>query len=768
MSHRLLIHTDTPCLYSGLARCGRELAKRFFEATEKIEDKDINKFQIAYAGWHHQIKPYNYPYFIYPIKKSGKYEDQEFKEILDDFDPDIILSIGDIWNFSKIFNVIQAQKEKKKTLKWLLWLTVDGENWHSSWKNILNLADEVCVFSEFGQKVVKDLVGYECKVIYPGVDKDTFKKIDVNFRTKDQNLPFNLINTFIVLNINQNTDRKNFPLTIEAFRDFAKDKDDVFLLLVTNPEDPYGFDLWDLISKFKLKKKVAITKETGPLKGMSDEKLNLIYNIASVLVNTSIGEGFSLPTLEAMAVGLPVITTNYAATAELVDKGSGNKIDIAAYIYGYSGVKRAIASKDDLVRKLENLYQDYKTNKSVRNEISSKSIDFASSITWDKTAESLIESFDSLLEKKEEKDISFVKTNVKISECKPLIIIPSWGKNCGIAEYTKSLLEEIKNLKQSSSVFASYSYSEISNLIKTNNYNLMHIEHEFSFFRNFAEFKQLLRNAKELKAKIVLTLHSLVPGLKDENETILDYSDNVIVHCNAFKEILEENFKNRKEEFSPKIEVIEMGCGNLYDIDQNRINETKKNINISNRYPIIGSFGFLREQKGYHDLLLAVKELKNTYKDILLLIVAPKHEFGSSMYDNMFFNFITKHKLENNVLIIREYLKEEKLLTVLQCVDLFVLNYIDSPIGGGISAAIKTLFRVQKPILVREGIAFTDLVNAEVLKIRDIEISALVKAIDTMIKDKELCSSLVKNANDFVIRNNWKNVAQKHIELYYR
>jgi glycosyltransferase involved in cell wall biosynthesis len=209
-----------------------------------------------------------------------------------------------------------------------------------------------------------------------------------------------------------------------------------------------------------------------------------------------------------------------------------------------------------------------------------------------------------------------------------------------------------------------------------------------------------------------------------------------------------------------------MGCGDIFSIDENRIIETKRNLNLSKKYPIVGSFGFLREQKGYYDLLLAIKELRKQYPDVFLLIVAPKHEFGSKVYDETFYNFIEKHKLQNNVMIIREYLSEEKLLSVLQCSDVFVLNYIDSSYGGGISAAIKTLFRVQRPILAREGIAFADLTKGEVLKIRGVSLSSLIDAIKALVEDKTLSASLVNNANDFILRNSWKNIAQKHIDLY--
>lgn len=766
---RILIHTDTPCLCSGLARCGRELAKRFSETTEIIDTKPTKKFELAYAAWHHQPKRHEFPYFIYSLGKGIPREADELKNILDDFKPDVLFSIGDIWNFSKITDTIYNYKETR-VMKWLLWLTVDGENWHPAWKRTLNLADEICVFSEFGKTEVKKLLDYEPEVVYPGVDKTTFRRISVDFKTKDSKLPLDLKNTFIVLNVNQNTDRKNIPLTLEAFVDFAKDKDDVFLLLATDPDDPYGFDLWQLIEKLDIKKKVAITKEAGPRKGMSDERLNLLYNLSAVSVNTSIGEGLSLPALEAMAVGLPVIATDYASVSELIDKGGGFKIDIAAYIWGFNGIRRAIASKSDLVKKLDVLYNDFKTDKALRTEIAKKSMAFTDSLSWENSAQKFMDKVELVVQKTEE-SLPFIKTRVKVDNINPLVIIPSWGKNCGIAEYTKSLLEAMARQHQSVTVFPSYSFKEVPKLIQDTKCNLVEIQHEFSFFRSKTEFEELLQNLNKLKVKIVLTMHSLVPNLTSLNDLMLMNCDDIIVHSKRFKDILEERLKVMPDIRSRNmcnIEVIEMGCSDLFQVDEIERIQIKKNLNLDDKYPIIASFGFLREQKGYYDLLSTMKELKKIYKKAFLLIIAPPHEFGSKVYDEMFYNFVIKQGLENDILIIREYLKEDKLLKVLQCADAFVLNYIDSPYGGGVSAAVKTLFRVQKPILVREGIAFADLINGEVLKIRGGDINVLVDAIKTLIEDKEMAMALVKNANDFVIRNNWENVAEKHIDLYNR
>ncbi len=760
---KILLHTDSPTLYSGLARCGRELAKRFHGRQYNNE-----KIEIVYAAWHYLYKRHNFPYFLYPLQKGSSTESNQFKEIINDCIPDIILSIGDIWNFSSIISAIQEYKERNSSnkCKWILWLTVDGENLHPQWNQVLNYADDINVFSNFARNEILKYSGISSNVIYPGIDKTIFHLIDP--KIKENTLPFDFKNTFLILNVNQNTDRKNIPLTLESFRDFAKDKEDVFLFLVTNAEDPYGYDLWDLVKKFGIKNKVAITKESGPLHGMTDEKLNLIYNLSSVIINTSIGEGLSLPSIEAMAVGKPVIATDYAAIPELIDQGGGIKLKISAYIYGFNGIRRAIVSKDDTVNQLNVLYNDYKTDKKIFNYISNKSKVFTDMLTWDNTVDMLMQRINSVVNKK---DPIFIRNRVKIKNINPLFIIPSWGTHCGIAEYTKSLFDAIRLKGQTVVVTSSSNYLEIQEIIKQGGYNLVHIQHEYSFFQDKNKLLNLLKTLNMLKVKIVVTMHSLVPGLVSHNEIILTNADEVIVHCDIFKERLSKRSNENNNTFLPincDINVISMGCGDKLELNNERIIESKNNLNISNKYPIIGSFGFLRDQKGYHDFLLNIKELSKEYSNILALLVCPVHEFGSKTYDESFFNFIERQGLSDRVLLIREYLEESKMLNILQCVDMFVLNYQDSPMGGGISAAVKTSFRVQRPIIVNNSLAFLDLKD-EVLKVNSGKGSlALIEPIKRVLTNKELSNKLVSSANLYIESNNWSKIAQKHIDLYMK
>ena len=93
----------------------------------------------------------------------------------------------------------------------------------------------------------------------------------------------------MVLAIGRSLPLKNLPLTIDAWK-----------RLEPRPE------LWMF----------GVEPELGPEHGAryferpSDERVNELFNEATVFVQTSIHEGFCLPLLEAMAAGTPVVSTD--------------------------------------------------------------------------------------------------------------------------------------------------------------------------------------------------------------------------------------------------------------------------------------------------------------------------------------------------------------------------------------------------------------------------------------------------------------------------
>jgi glycosyltransferase involved in cell wall biosynthesis len=60
---------------------------------------------------------------------------------------------------------------------------------------------------------------------------------------------------------------------------------------------------------------------------LADDEMAALYRACDVLVHPYRGEGFAMPVLEAMACGLPAITTTGCGVAELLSPASGHVVD---------------------------------------------------------------------------------------------------------------------------------------------------------------------------------------------------------------------------------------------------------------------------------------------------------------------------------------------------------------------------------------------------------------------------------------------------------
>jgi glycosyltransferase involved in cell wall biosynthesis len=117
--------------------------------------------------------------------------------------------------------------------------------------------------------------------------------------------------------------RKAFGENILAFSMFAQKHDDAILYLHTDWMGSLGgIKLLDLLTAVGLQKHQY--KFIDPYlyrTGIDQQTLATIYTAMDVLLATSYGEGFGIPTIEAQACGTPVIVSEFAASTELVGDG---------------------------------------------------------------------------------------------------------------------------------------------------------------------------------------------------------------------------------------------------------------------------------------------------------------------------------------------------------------------------------------------------------------------------------------------------------------
>jgi glycosyltransferase involved in cell wall biosynthesis len=121
--------------------------------------------------------------------------------------------------------------------------------------------------------------------------------------------------------------RKNVARLVRAFEALPKE----WQLILAG--SPHGFGAETILQQIEASPSRDRIRVTGYI---TRTELSHLYSRASIFAFPSLGEGFGMPVLEAMAHGLPVITSKHTALAEvaggaayLVDPGNSEEIEQA-------------------------------------------------------------------------------------------------------------------------------------------------------------------------------------------------------------------------------------------------------------------------------------------------------------------------------------------------------------------------------------------------------------------------------------------------------
>lgn len=117
--------------------------------------------------------------------------------------------------------------------------------------------------------------------------------------------------------------RKCWPEMIEAWCKFSELHGDSYLYIHSDFfGSENGVKIGRLLETFKAPPdRVKIVPQFEYRQGIPQSTIAKLYSAADVLLMTSRGEGFGIPTIEAQACGTPVIVTDWTAQPELVGAG---------------------------------------------------------------------------------------------------------------------------------------------------------------------------------------------------------------------------------------------------------------------------------------------------------------------------------------------------------------------------------------------------------------------------------------------------------------
>lgn len=183
------------------------------------------------------------------------------------------------------------------------------------------------------------------EVIYMGIDKD-FRVIEDKKKLKEVKDKYGLPKKFI-LSVGTIEPRKNLRRLIEAYYQLREKGLIEHSLVIAGQKGWLYENVFEAVKRLKLEQEVIFTGY------ITRDDLPMIYNSADLFIFPSIYEGFGLPALEAMACGIPVITSNISSLPEITGDAALliNPYDVEAIakamerVLGDDGLRKELVKK---------------------------------------------------------------------------------------------------------------------------------------------------------------------------------------------------------------------------------------------------------------------------------------------------------------------------------------------------------------------------------------------------------------------------------------
>ncbi|MBO06299.1 MAG: hypothetical protein CMI58_04605 [Parcubacteria group bacterium] len=230
---------------------------------------------------------------------------------------------------------------------------------------------DIIVADSFSTK--RDIIEYygvkekKIRVVHLGVESRFRPICNVEEYRLKNNLPSKMI-----LNVGTLEPRKNVVSLIRAFKKLRKEGFKDYKLVIAGSKGWLYEDIFREVGHSGLQQEILF------LGVVKDEDLPLLYNCADLFVYPTLYEGFGLPPLEAMACGVPVITSDTSSLPEVV---------------GDAGI---LVDPTDINSLCESMYIVLK-DKELWNRMSSMGRERSRLFSWDKTAAKILEIYDEIL-----------------------------------------------------------------------------------------------------------------------------------------------------------------------------------------------------------------------------------------------------------------------------------------------------------------------------------------------------------------------------------
>ncbi len=355
---------------TGLTRVMHSIMRRLADRHE------IHYLGIGYSGETIRDRGLT----IYPTNPNGGdiFAAFQASRMIDEINPDVIFILHDIWCFNHYLHILAPFRDR---LKIACYIPLDGRIINEDDAASLRQADQVVVYSDFARREFEgafDRLRHKhgegvfpaVDIIPHGVDRGRFHPMPQLLqsafaspaRLAAKRKVFagmeDLPDSFIVLNASRFDQRKRIDLTVEGFAKFAVGKPANVLLCLHHAimGDAEREQIDALIARFDLAPRVLLNPLAAGV--VDDDALNLLYNACDVGINTSMGEGWGLVSVEHGAAGAAQVVPDHSACSELWRDRAELIPPARYYIPEFSSLQLCEVSADGVAAALDHLYAD--------------------------------------------------------------------------------------------------------------------------------------------------------------------------------------------------------------------------------------------------------------------------------------------------------------------------------------------------------------------------------------------------------------------------
>ena len=346
----ILFLGDSPSLFTGLGRIGRDIAGRLVRMPE---------FQVGYLG-RGGVPSHHLPFMQYTFPEMHQWGEDYLEHVWDDFAGPAKGIIMTIWDPSRLLWFACPNRGLPKELSQFLtsgrfkrwgYFPVDAMGPEGVVtaidQSVLNGYDRILGYTIWGSQLMGQSLGRPVDFIPHGFNGKKFQLRD----KKAARMALGFEKDDIVVGC---------VMSNQARKDWGT----AFLTAKLLKERDHRYKFWfhtDLSVRHWSFPALSADLHVSPLVTtvLNDEQLSYGYAACDCTFLPSLGEGFGFPIVESQACGVPCVHIDYAGGAELVARAAWRVKPVTMRMDGLSNCARPVLSADAFVEVIEGVIGEH-------------------------------------------------------------------------------------------------------------------------------------------------------------------------------------------------------------------------------------------------------------------------------------------------------------------------------------------------------------------------------------------------------------------------